>query len=91
VPLGLLENREYEEVQFQTQPGDTLVLYSDGIPDQTNQKGEEYARGRLSKVVRAHCGLSAQALTQRIFKDLDRFSAGAGKFDDQTLLVMKVK
>jgi sigma-B regulation protein RsbU (phosphoserine phosphatase) len=91
VPLGLLENREYEEVQFQTQPGDTLILYSDGIPDQTNQKGEEYGRGKLSKVVRAHCSLTAQALTQRIFKDLDKFSAGAGKFDDQTLLVMKVK
>src|SRR5436190_18341526 len=40
VPLGLLEDRDYEEIQFQTQPGDTLVLYSDGIPDQLNGRGE---------------------------------------------------
>jgi sigma-B regulation protein RsbU (phosphoserine phosphatase) len=91
VPLGLLENREYEEIQFQTQPGDTIVLYSDGVPDQLNGHGEEYARSRLAKVIRANCHLPAQALTQKIFKDLDKFSAGAAAFDDQTLLVMKVK
>ena len=49
VPLGLLEDREYEEVRLQTQPGDTIVLYSDGIPDQLNWRGEDYSRTRLSK------------------------------------------
>src|SRR5260370_11957443 len=88
VPLGLLEDREYEEIQFQTQPGDTLVLYSDGIPDQGNIYGEEYARERLATVIRASCHLSAQAITEKIFTDLDEFSAGAGAFDDQTLLVI---
>src|SRR5882724_4950925 len=83
VPLGLLENREYEEIQFQTQPGDTMVLYSDGIPDQGNIHAEEYGRGRLVKIVRANCQLAAQALTQKIFKDMDKFSAGAAAFDDQ--------
>jgi len=91
VPLGLLEDRDYDEIQFQTQPGDTLVLYSDGIPDQGNIHGEEYARGRLAKVIRASCHLSAQAITEKIFADVDRFSASAGAFDDQTLLVIKVK
>jgi sigma-B regulation protein RsbU (phosphoserine phosphatase) len=91
VPLGLLEDRDYEEIQFQTQPGDTLVLYSDGVPDQGNIHGEEYARERLAKVIRASCHLPAQAITEKIFEDLDRFSAGAGAFDDQTLLVIKVK
>ena len=91
VPLGLLEDRDYEEVLLQTQPGDAIVLYSDGIPDQLNRQEEEYTRSKLAKVVRSNCHLPSQAITSRIFADLDRFSAGAAKFDDQTLLVIKVK
>jgi sigma-B regulation protein RsbU (phosphoserine phosphatase) len=90
VPLGLLEGREYEETTFQTNPGDSIVLYSDGVPDQLNHGGEEYGRSRLAKVLRAHCRESSAAITDRIFGDVDRFSAGAAKFDDQTLLVIKV-
>lgn len=90
VPLGLLETRDYEEILFQTEPGDVIVLYSDGIPDQLNRRGEEYMRSRLSKVVRGSCGLSPQEITNKIFHDLDKFSAGAEAFDDQTLLVIKV-
>src|SRR5713226_8748603 len=81
VPLGLLEDRDYEEIEFQTQPGDTMVLYSDGIPDQLNRRGEEYGRGRLSKLVRNVCHIPAQTITERIFEDLDKFSAGASAFD----------
>ena len=39
VPIGLLDAREYEEVTFQAQPGDTIVLYSDGITDHMNAAG----------------------------------------------------
>ena len=91
VPLGLLESRDYEEIVFQTQPGDVIVLYSDGVPDQVNRRGDEYSRKRLSKVVQSSCALSVQALVSAIFKDVDKFAAGADAFDDQTLLVMKVK
>jgi len=88
VPLGLLDSREYEEVSFQTQPGDVLVLYSDGITDHLSAAGVEYGRGRLAQVVRSACRLSAGELIGEIFKDLDRF--GRAAFDDQTAFVMKV-
>ena len=91
VPLGLLEARDYEEIAFQTEPGDVIVLYSDGVPDQLNRRGEEYGRSRLSKIVRASCQVSASGIAEKIFQDLDKFSAGADAFDDQTLLVIKVK
>jgi phosphoserine phosphatase RsbU/P len=91
VPLGLLEGREYDEIKFQTQPGDTVVLYSDGIPDQLNRRGEEYGRSRLTKVVKSSCHAPSQAIIGKIFEDLDKFSAGAAAFDDQTLMVVKVK
>ena len=90
VPLGLLESRDYEEMVFETQPGDAIVLYSDGVPDQLNPRGEEYTRRRLSKVVQANCNGSAQSIVQAIFRDIDKFAAGAEAFDDQTLLVIKI-
>jgi sigma-B regulation protein RsbU (phosphoserine phosphatase) len=89
VPIGLLESREYEEVAFQAQPGDTIVLYSDGITDHLNPAGNEFGRGRLAQLVRNHCDSSADNLILAIFAELDKFSTVA--FDDQTLFVMKVK
>ncbi|HEY1239177.1 MAG TPA: GAF domain-containing SpoIIE family protein phosphatase [Bryobacteraceae bacterium] len=88
VPLGLLASREYEEVPFQLQADDLLVLYSDGITDHINSAGLEYGRGRLAQVVRSHCGRPAAEIVSEIFKDVDRFAKTA--FDDQTVLVMKV-
>ena len=89
VPLGLLPERDYEEISFQAQTGDVIVLYSDGISDHMNPAGQEYGRGRLAQVVRGHCKKSAQHLLDAIFADLDRFNPEL--FDDQTVVVLKVK
>ena len=89
VPVGLLESREYEEVTFQTEPGDTLVLYSDGIPDHLSPEGAEFGRTRLANVVKGGCPLTAAALVAAIFEKLDEFNTAA--FDDQTVFVMKIK
>jgi sigma-B regulation protein RsbU (phosphoserine phosphatase) len=88
VPLGLLDSREYEEVPFQAEPGDLLVLYSDGITDHVSPAGTEYGRGRLSNIVRANCDKRPTGLIAEIFQDLDRFSTVT--FDDQTVFVLKV-
>jgi sigma-B regulation protein RsbU (phosphoserine phosphatase) len=89
VPLGLLDAREYEEVAFQAEAGDTIVLYSDGITDHLNAAGTEFGRGRLAQIVRSNCSLTADELILEIFKELDKFSTVA--FDDQSVFVMKVK
>ena len=44
VPLGLLPDRDYDETVFQAQPGDTIVLYSDGVSDHQSPANEEYGR-----------------------------------------------
>jgi sigma-B regulation protein RsbU (phosphoserine phosphatase) len=88
VPLGLLDSREYEEIRFEARPGDTMILYSDGITDHLNAAGTEYGRGRLAHVVRSHCHGPACDLIATIFGELDNFSMTA--FDDQTVFVMKV-
>jgi sigma-B regulation protein RsbU (phosphoserine phosphatase) len=91
VPLGLLEDREYEEVSFQTQPGDLIVLYSDGVEDQQNPAEEHYGRGRLIRVLERLWREPPQDIVDAVFDDVDWFADGAVPFDDQTLIVMKVK
>jgi phosphoserine phosphatase RsbU/P len=89
VPLGLLDEREYEEVVFQAHQGDTIVLYSDGVTDHLSPDGHDYGRHRLSQVVRRMCDQRAEAIVAETLADLDRFNTTP--FDDQTLLVLKVK
>ena len=88
VPLGLLEDREYDEVVFQALPGDLVILFSDGVSDHLNCSGEEFGRSRLGEVVQRSCRLEPKAIVDEIFADLDQFNTE--RFDDQTLLVMRV-
>lgn len=91
VPLGLLDDREYEDLVFPAQPGDLVVLYSDGIEDQHDRDGQHYGRGRLVRLIERSSKQSPQALADAVFEDLDRFAGGAPTYDDQTLIILKVK
>jgi sigma-B regulation protein RsbU (phosphoserine phosphatase) len=91
VPAGLLDNREYEEVVFDALPGDLIVLHSDGITDQPNPKGVEYGSGRLSRKLQKLCAKSPEAIATHILADLDAYKSDAQTFDDQTLVVMRVR
>jgi sigma-B regulation protein RsbU (phosphoserine phosphatase) len=89
VPLGLLPNREYDEVVFQALEDDLVILFSDGVSDHLNAEGEEYGRGGLARVVRRCCDLTPRRIVEEVFTDLDNFNTE--RFDDQTLIVMRVK
>jgi sigma-B regulation protein RsbU (phosphoserine phosphatase) len=89
VPLGLLPDRDYEEVIFQAQPGDTIVLYSDGVSDHLNARNQEFGRTRLEKMVRRHADGSPERLIGAVFEELDAYNTA--RFDDQTLVVLQVK
>jgi len=89
VPLGLLPDRDYEETVFQTMPGDLVVLFSDGVSDHLSEASEEYGAARLSKILQRDYGLEPREIVQNVFADLDAFNPV--RFDDQTLIVMRVK
>jgi phosphoserine phosphatase RsbU/P len=88
VPIGLLEDRAYEDVEFAVEPGDTVVLYSDGVEDQLNPKDEEYSRARVIELLGQHGPDAPDAIISAIFAGLDRFRDGAPLTDDQTVLVL---
>jgi len=88
VPLGLLPEREYDEVVFQARTGDLIVLFSDGVSDHMSPAGEEYGRGSLARAVVRCCDCPPDKIVHEIFADLDDFNTE--RFDDQTLIVMRV-
>ncbi len=91
IPLGLLDDRIYDEVTFSSQPGDVLLLYSDGIYDQVNPEGIEYGRRRLYDIMEQKWRDSPSEIADAVFADVERHMAGAGITDDQTVVVFKVK
>jgi phosphoserine phosphatase RsbU/P len=90
VPLGLLDDREYDEVQLQTQPGDLILLYSDGLEDQPNGGDEDFGHHRLFATLKKNCALPAAGIVDAIFSEIDEFKGETPNFDDQTMLALKV-
>jgi len=88
--LGMLDGLVVEECEVTLQPGDRLVLYSDGIIDATNHAGEQYTLERLQPVVACFRALEAQPLADAILGDVLSFQGEADQFDDITLLVAAV-
>jgi sigma-B regulation protein RsbU (phosphoserine phosphatase) len=91
LPLGLLEDAEYDEVTIHAKPGDVFVLFSDGILDAQNAKDEQFGRKRVEEIVAKNCGRSAGEIVDAIFKAVQAHCNGVPAFDDETVVVMKVK
>jgi sigma-B regulation protein RsbU (phosphoserine phosphatase) len=90
VPIGLLEHQQYDEVTYQAESGDTLLLFSDGVEDQLNSKEEHFGRSRVQKVLTRYDGETPLMIVNHIFADLDDFRDGVSITDDQTIVTMKV-
>src|SRR5438874_4315479 len=91
LPLGFFEDAEYEEFWLATEPGDVCVFFSDGIVDARNQNGDGFGRERIHEIVAASCGGSASDILDAIFAEVTRHAEGVPTFDDQTIVVLKVK
>jgi sigma-B regulation protein RsbU (phosphoserine phosphatase) len=88
VPLGMFGTSRYTIDRLQMEPGDSLLLYTDGISEASNTLGTEYGISRLSNVAAERHGWLPQALAAACMKDVQSFSAGRKQADDQTLMVV---
>jgi len=90
-PLGMFPNVTYEELSVATQPGDVIVFVSDGILDAENEAEEMYGEDRLSSLLCASRDLPAQEIADEILADVSRFQGAKDRFDDETIIVLRVK
>jgi len=89
LPLGLFCTGQYAASHVHLEPGDCLVLYTDGLTEARNQSDEEYTAERLAGVLRGAHGLAPQRVTDACLADLESFQGGASRTDDLTLMVIQ--
>jgi len=90
VPIGLLEHQTYDEVCFQAESGDTLLLFSDGVEDQLNGAEDHFGRLRIQRLLTKYDKKTPRAIVDQIFTQLDEFRDDVVLTDDQTLVAMQV-
>jgi len=88
MPIGVDEDAYWKSAQVHIEPGDVLLLYTDGIPDAQNGEGMPFREARLIEVAQAHRHMSAQEMQTAILEALHEFVGDQPQFDDITLLVV---
>ena len=90
-PLGMFPNVTYDELTVAAHPGDAIVFVSDGILDAENINSEMYGEERLSSLLCANRDQPANHIAEAILADVSRFQEGKDRFDDETIIVLRVK
>ena len=88
-PLGMFPETRYHQYQMSLEPGDVLVLYTDGVTEAENPAGEEFGRERLAQAVKQHSDLPARELIASLQMAVLEWTANAGATDDVTFFVIK--
>lgn len=92
-PIGLEEEigEFVTQAEVQLNPGDVVVLYTDGIPEAFDINKKQYGLERLWEVVVENRQCSAQEIREAVIDDVRRYIGTQKVFDDITLVVMKQK
>ena len=88
--LGIDEDRRYARGALTLEPGDLVVLYTDGFTEETDDRGEFFGETRLEQTVQRHRNLPLEELRDRIFATVESYG-GPEQSDDRTLLLLRVK
>jgi sigma-B regulation protein RsbU (phosphoserine phosphatase) len=90
--LGVVPRTQYQFASVELNKGDVLVIYTDGLSEAFNDKGEEFGEKRLIETVREANSKSAQFICGHMIKTVHQFSANtAEEIDDMTVVVVKAK
>lgn len=89
--LGVMEDATWQQKVTKFIPGDTLVLYTDGVTEAQDRVGNFFGERRLQDVVKNQRSCSAYEVQEAIFDEVQRFSRQAPLYDDMTLVVVRRK
>jgi sigma-B regulation protein RsbU (phosphoserine phosphatase) len=86
--LGVEQDESWGQASVELQPGDVLVLYTDGITDALDEGGAFFDEDRLLDAVRASWGRQAQEIKAAVLEAVRQFTGGAPQLDDIALMVL---
>jgi sigma-B regulation protein RsbU (phosphoserine phosphatase) len=88
-PVGLVDKASYTSTRIQLEPGDTLLLYTDGVTEAENRKRELFQDERLKEAFRQQQNSSLKEIQDGVLKAVETFTEGASQADDVTILVVR--
>ena len=89
MPVGLFESAPYANDSVELQPGDTMILYSDGVTEAHNVAGDEFGEERMVEVLKAFHKEPATVVLDKLIDAVKVFATGAEQYDDVTALVVQ--
>jgi sigma-B regulation protein RsbU (phosphoserine phosphatase) len=90
VPVGMMPGVVHKQASIRVAPGDTILLYSDGITEALNGNDEEFGMERLTALAIAGRTEAPAEISRRIFGAVNDFTTGVAQYDDQTVLIARV-
>ena len=88
-PIGFFEGVKYEEHSLSMKPGDRLYLYSDGITEAMNAKGEQFGKGRLIKALKKNRNAPLKDSLSSLLEDVEEWSPARVE-DDISILAVEI-
>ena len=89
MPLGVFEDAKFGERELQLKPGETLLVYTDGVTEAMNQAKDLFGEDRLEKAVTGVADLSSEKIAERVIEQVEGFVLEAERSDDITLLAIQ--
>ncbi len=89
--LGVMEDVPFAEHEFKLNPGDTLFVYTDGVPEATNAEDVQYGTDRMLALLNKYKNVPINELLIKLRNDIDKFAGDTPQFDDITMLSIKYK
>ena len=89
MPLGIDEDASWTQASVHIEAGDSLILYTDGIPDAQDPQGKYFKEKQVIEVAQQALGSGAQGVQSAILDAVQDFVNSAAQFDDITLLVLQ--
>jgi sigma-B regulation protein RsbU (phosphoserine phosphatase) len=87
--VGAFANTIYEQAECQLRPGDTIVLFSDGIVEARNMEGEEFGEQRIRAAIGSRVGGPVEGILDHLLGALEEFTRGIPQADDLTAVVVR--
>ena len=87
--LGIYDGMEFTENKIQLQPGETMLMFTDGVNEAANAQYEEFGMERLTEILHGAAAGSCQQMIDSVKAALTSFAAGAEQSDDITMLAVK--
>jgi serine phosphatase RsbU (regulator of sigma subunit) len=88
IAMGIEENTTWKQDTVTIEPGDVLILYTDGIPDAQNEEGEFFDEERIIEIATAHLGQPAHEVQAAILEGVQNFVGSTPQTDDITLMIL---